>query len=301
MAIPFPFRSDTAANWTAANPTLGQGEIGWETDTGKIKLGDGVTAWVSLGYSDIPVLPSKRGDVFSLAGLRTYINKIAVGSNFAPEVKAYTHGATCVATAYWGGAYSPLQNRIYMAPSFGQITIAIWHYIDCSTGSVIAYTHGATATVDSGYQGAVYSSTQNRIYFIPYYPANMSPCHYIDCSNGSVVTYTHGALFSVLAYSCGVYSPLQNRIYLAPYQQGNQLVWHYIDCATGSVVAYTHGATCVATAYWGGVYSPLHNRIYLTPSAQSTAVVWHYIDCDPGTNEHPSKWLMAGPLFNKSY
>lgn len=44
-------RRDTAANWTSANPTLASGEPGIETDTGKLKFGDGTTAWTSLGYS----------------------------------------------------------------------------------------------------------------------------------------------------------------------------------------------------------------------------------------------------------
>lgn len=50
MAYQIQLRTDTAANWTSANPTLAQGEPGYEVDTGKLKLGDGVTAWVSLAY-----------------------------------------------------------------------------------------------------------------------------------------------------------------------------------------------------------------------------------------------------------
>lgn len=45
-------RRDTAANWTSADPILAQGEFGWETDTLLLKVGDGVTAWSSLGYYD---------------------------------------------------------------------------------------------------------------------------------------------------------------------------------------------------------------------------------------------------------
>ena len=44
-------RRDTAANWTTNNPTLAQGEIGYETDTTKFKIGDGATAWNSLAYA----------------------------------------------------------------------------------------------------------------------------------------------------------------------------------------------------------------------------------------------------------
>jgi len=44
-------RRDTAANWTANNPTLAAGEIGYETDTAKYKIGNGSTAWNSLAYA----------------------------------------------------------------------------------------------------------------------------------------------------------------------------------------------------------------------------------------------------------
>jgi hypothetical protein len=38
-------------SWAKVNPTLAQGEIGFETDTGKFKIGDGSTAWNSLSYA----------------------------------------------------------------------------------------------------------------------------------------------------------------------------------------------------------------------------------------------------------
>jgi hypothetical protein len=43
-------RRGTAAQWTSANPTLTAGEQGFETDTLKLKIGNGSTAWNSLGY-----------------------------------------------------------------------------------------------------------------------------------------------------------------------------------------------------------------------------------------------------------
>lgn len=44
-------RRSTAAQWTSANPVLGAGEPGLETDTNKVKFGDGTTAWDALPYS----------------------------------------------------------------------------------------------------------------------------------------------------------------------------------------------------------------------------------------------------------
>jgi len=44
-------RRDTAANWTSINPPLFPGEFGYETDTGKLKVGDeSFSLWNSLGY-----------------------------------------------------------------------------------------------------------------------------------------------------------------------------------------------------------------------------------------------------------
>lgn len=45
-------RIDTSSNWTSAGTTvLLSGEIGWESDTKKYKIGDGSTAWSSLAYA----------------------------------------------------------------------------------------------------------------------------------------------------------------------------------------------------------------------------------------------------------
>jgi hypothetical protein len=50
MATRMQQRRGTAAQWTASNPVLGAGEIGFETDTNKFKIGNGSTAWTSLSY-----------------------------------------------------------------------------------------------------------------------------------------------------------------------------------------------------------------------------------------------------------
>lgn len=51
MASKIQIRRDTAANWTATNPTLAQGEPGLETDTNQVKYGDGTLPWNSLDYA----------------------------------------------------------------------------------------------------------------------------------------------------------------------------------------------------------------------------------------------------------
>ena len=50
MANRIQLRRGGAQEWANSNPTLAQGELGIELDTGRFKIGDGVTAWNSLRY-----------------------------------------------------------------------------------------------------------------------------------------------------------------------------------------------------------------------------------------------------------
>lgn len=50
MADIIQMRRDIAANWTSVNPTLADGEWGFEKDTGKLKIGNGTDNWATLAY-----------------------------------------------------------------------------------------------------------------------------------------------------------------------------------------------------------------------------------------------------------
>lgn len=74
-------RRDTAANWTSNNPTLLAGELGYETDTGKWKIGTGSTAWTSLSYTPwslIPAFPITDASIASNAEIA--VSKLADGT-----------------------------------------------------------------------------------------------------------------------------------------------------------------------------------------------------------------------------
>jgi hypothetical protein len=51
MATVIQVKRGTASAWTSANTVLTAGEIGFESDTKKMKVGDGSTAWTSLAYT----------------------------------------------------------------------------------------------------------------------------------------------------------------------------------------------------------------------------------------------------------
>jgi hypothetical protein len=115
-------RRDASTSWTAVNPTLTQGEFGYETDTNKFKIGNGVDDWNTLGYlfqgeeggtvsyddlSDLPTLFD--GAYSSLTGTPT-LATVAISG-------AYTDlsGTPTLATVATSGAYTDLSGTPTLA------------------------------------------------------------------------------------------------------------------------------------------------------------------------------------------
>lgn len=65
MSYIIQWRRDTAANWTLIDPVLQDGEPGYETDTRRFKVGDGVKIWSLLSYGTSTELPTgtNTGDI----------------------------------------------------------------------------------------------------------------------------------------------------------------------------------------------------------------------------------------------
>ena len=90
-------RRDTAAGWTSANPTLLSGELGFETDTYKAKLGDGSTAWNSLSYLPgfaISSYPLSTADIANDAITSAKLDHTSVtpGSYYAANIDVDAQG-----------------------------------------------------------------------------------------------------------------------------------------------------------------------------------------------------------------
>ena len=68
MSSKIQLRRGTAAQWTSE--TLAAGEIGYETDTGNFKIGDGSTGWATLAYFMSPLLTSANVDLNNADYLR---------------------------------------------------------------------------------------------------------------------------------------------------------------------------------------------------------------------------------------
>jgi hypothetical protein len=58
MSDRIQIKRDSSAVWSSVNPVLSDGEFGYERDSGKIKIGDGITPWNSLYYYSSEEYPS---------------------------------------------------------------------------------------------------------------------------------------------------------------------------------------------------------------------------------------------------
>jgi len=96
MAIRIQLRRDTAANWVSSNPVLRQGEIGIETDTLQMKLGNGTSTWTQItSYMNLVpdgnltigdyVMVNDIGASLGVVGLDSSKNALIPGSSIIVE------------------------------------------------------------------------------------------------------------------------------------------------------------------------------------------------------------------------
>lgn len=123
----------TAAQWSSSNPVLLAGEVGYESDTGKSKVGDGVKKWSELGYTGTDKVDKVSGKGLSTNDYSTAEkNKLA---GIAAGANNYIHPSTHPASMITGLPTS-------LPASGGNSTTAD----KLKTPRSIALTGGATGT-----------------------------------------------------------------------------------------------------------------------------------------------------------
>ena len=117
MATQIQLRRDTSSNWTANNPTLAAGEFAWESDTNRFKIGDGTTAWTSLGYAsdgDTAGITFVGDDSTGTLVAQNETFKIAGTQNITTAVAGDTvtiTGPDLTAYSTFSGSYADLTNK----------------------------------------------------------------------------------------------------------------------------------------------------------------------------------------------
>lgn len=137
--IQLQHRRGLASEWTSTNPTLADGEFAFETDTRKMKIGDGATAWVSLDYAGLqgPIGPTgpSSGPMGPTGLSGTATNTGATGPTGSlgptgPSAPIPTNVTDFVVTGVL--STTEIQETVNTLTSPGTFTILDW-----STGSIV--------------------------------------------------------------------------------------------------------------------------------------------------------------------
>ncbi len=142
-------RRDTAANWTSNNPTLLNGEIGYETDTGYLKIGDGSTAWTSLGYVDgtkVSAYPLATVDIAddAITAAKLADTAVTAGSYAAADITVDAQGRITAAANGAIGTSEITDGAVTSAKLDTNITIAG----DLTVNGTTTTINSTTLTVD---------------------------------------------------------------------------------------------------------------------------------------------------------
>lgn len=98
-------RRGTTAEWAAANPVLGDGEMGYDSTLKRVKVGDGASSWVGLGWSTMA-----PGEVQSVLDAATIIDQADTPTDASVANLITTPGSqtsTQLFTAIVGGLSDP--------------------------------------------------------------------------------------------------------------------------------------------------------------------------------------------------
>lgn len=209
MAVRIQFRRGTAAEWASANPTLATGELGYETDTAQIKIGNGTSDWANLVYAAVSttyvddaianIVGLAPSDLDTLSELATAINN---DPNFSNSINAAVANAVSLhnndTTNVHGiadtadletqtGAQSKANAAQSNAQSYADNAIA--NLIDSSPAALNTLNELAAALGDdANFATTIANSLGSKLSFIVDTQANLTAANAITLANTIYIT-----------------------------------------------------------------------------------------------------------------
>lgn len=266
-------RRGTAAQWTSTNPILASGEWGYETDTGKVKIGNGATAWTSLPYSGASgTVTSITAGTGLSGGTITSSGTIAIDSTVATltGTQALTNkdltgaGNTFPTSLVTLTGSQTLTNKTLTAPVISTITNTGTLTLPTSTGTV-ALTSDITVTPTSTTTFTNKTLTDAKVNLA--FDAETASYTAVLANNSQVVTMDNA--------SANTFSIPTNASVAFPI--GTQINVLQIGAGQTTIQAVTSGTTTILSAGGTSAAPKLRARYSMATCIKSATDSWYVV------------------------
>jgi len=187
-------RRGTAAAWTAADPVLLSGEQGWETDTLRMKIGDGLTHWTVLPYH--PTISTSEWIQQVLSGL-LYISATQFQTS-GDQSALFPVGIRVKATVTAGTIYGSVSAVSASGlPVVTTVTVS-WDSGSLDNGLSVVYT-GIFSPVNTSVPPSFFTLTGM---VIPY-AGDVAPIGWLLCYGQEISRTTYATLFAICGTKFG--------------------------------------------------------------------------------------------------
>lgn len=187
-------RRGTSAEWAAANPILESGEQGYETDTGYLKIGDGLTHWNDLKY--FPEISSSEWISPTISGL-AYISSTQF-SVLGDRTSIFPIGTRVKAVCTAGTIYGEVTNSSASGSPEATTVTAKWDSGSLDSG-LSSISTGIFSPVNTSVPSIFFVTTGM---VIPY-AGGSAPTGWLLCYGQAVSRETYASLFAVCGTTYG--------------------------------------------------------------------------------------------------
>jgi hypothetical protein len=144
-------RRNTAAGWTSAGTTLAAGEIGYETDTGNFKVGDGTSGWTALQYQFPYATGTKASALSATLSVDNANDRVGIGTT-TPAQKLDVVGTAAISGATTIGSTLAVTSDTTLT---GDLAVNGGDITTTSTGTAAVFNTNATTLNIGGAATAV--------------------------------------------------------------------------------------------------------------------------------------------------
>ena len=274
---------DTAAEWSTNNPILFTGEIGYESDTGKFKIGDGEKNW-----NDLPYAASTPAEVDAIQLLDTKVTLDTDLKTYYSVGKVTASGTNPVVIGKAGDSLRTVFNNLFNMDEI-QPNITSYPSASCILSSNASDERGTTITTVSysiSFSDGSYTNNSTT-------GVKMTGYSFLDGSSSST-TSTSGTLTLPETYTVGTSSEFSTTI-TVDYSQGNIAKTNLGNDSNPVVRIEANNTECTTTFsksaidypyYVSSIAASIDNLSSVTKSKKTTALTTTGETCNYNANAY---------------